>query len=100
VRLDDSRLHLFLNWLNAHSSQVKTITGSDRQSEQQPQMDVEVLCELRLDESFKNGLRTWFESQPFPGLLWEYHLILDEIIWRHALDPRREIMMLRSEVGQ
>jgi hypothetical protein len=100
VRLDDSRLHLFLNWLNAHSRQMKTITGADRQTWQQPQMDVEVLCKERLEESFKNGLRGWFESLPFPGLLWEHHLILDEIICWYALDPRRLIMILRSEAGQ
>lgn len=100
VRLDDLRLHLFLNWLNAHSSKVKTITGSDGQAGEQVQVDVEILLEGRLDESFKNGLRAWFESLPMPGLLWEYHLILDEITWWRDLDPRRLIMILRSEAGK
>jgi hypothetical protein len=34
------------------------------------------------------------------GLLWEYHLILNEIAWWRDLDPRRLSMILGSEAGK
>jgi hypothetical protein len=100
VGLDDFRFHLFLTWFNARSSPLKNSTGSDGQTLQPVQIDIEVLREARLAESFKNDLKTWFETLPMPGLLWEYHLILDEITWWHDLDPRRLELLLRCEIGQ
>ncbi len=96
IRLDDLRLRLFLNWLNAHSSKVNSIAGSDGQAGKR----MEFQSEGRIDECLKNGLRTWFESLPMQGLLWEYHLILNEIAWWRDLDPRRLIRIMRSEAGK
>ena len=96
VRLDEVRLQKFLEWLNAHSSKVKTITSPDGQAGKR----IEFQSDGRIDECLKNGLRTWFESLPMLGLLWEYHLILNEIAWWWDLDPRRLIMIMRSEAGK
>ena len=100
VGLDDFRLHLFLTWFNARSSQVKNSTGTDGQTGQPIQMEVKVLREARPDENLKNDLRTWFESLPMPDLLFEYHFIVDEIAWWSDLSPQRLTIVLRSEVGQ
>jgi hypothetical protein len=86
--LDDFRLHLFPKELNAHGCAVKTITRSDRPTRQQVQMDVEIPPEER------------FDILPMPGLLWESHLIPDEITRWCDLDHRQLIMLLRFEVGQ
>jgi hypothetical protein len=53
-----------------------------------------------MEERLQTGLRTWFEFLPIKGLLWEYHLILDEIAWWCNFDPYRLIMILKSEAGQ
>ena len=93
VRLDDLRLQLFLNWLNAHSNKVKTITILDGQVGEQIQMDVAVRDTESIAELLKTGLREWFACLPMQGLLWEYHIILDEITWWRDLDPSRLVMM-------
>jgi hypothetical protein len=93
IRLDDLRLRMFLNWLGAHGSKIKTITKSD----EQPDKRIEFQSDGRMDECLKNGLRNWFESLSMQGLLWEYHLILNEIAWWRDLDPRRLAMILKSE---
>jgi hypothetical protein len=36
--------------------------------------------------SLRNSLKSWLESFPVAGLLWEYQLILTEIRWWRALD--------------
>jgi len=38
-----------------------------------------------------------FESLPTSGLLLDFHRTLDELVWWHDLDPRRLIMIMRSE---
>lgn len=100
VQLDDFRLRLFLNWLNAHNSQVGTIVDPDGQDGKQPQREIEGLRVDTMSDSLKNGLRSWFETLPMQGLLWEYHLILNEIAWWRDLEPCRLIMSLRSKAGQ
>src|SRR5258706_1680589 len=93
MQLHDFRLHLFLKCLNARSILVKNITTSDGQTGKQVQVDVEVPCEGNLDQSLKNGLRSWFESLSIPGLLWEFHLLLNEIVCGCDLDSPRLILI-------
>jgi len=78
ARLDESRLQMFLTWLAAHSSLVKT--GE--------QVEVAVPEDGSLDDRLRIGLKGWFESLPLQGLLWEYRLLLEEIDWLRDLDPR------------
>ncbi len=82
MMLDDLRLQSFLNWLNAHRSQMKTMSGLDERS-----------CAGRIDEHLETGLKMWFATLPMQGLLWEYRLILDEIAWWRDLDPGRLFVM-------
>ncbi|WKZ45828.1 MAG: hypothetical protein QY302_08545 [Anaerolineales bacterium] len=100
LRLDDLRLRLFLEWLIAHTSKVRAATGSEAQSLQPFQMDIAFIRKGNLEEYFKTGLKTWFESLSMKGMLGEYHLILDEIAWWRDLDARRLTMILRSEAGK
>ena len=80
VRLDEVRLQKFLEWLKSHSSKVKTV--------EQVHVEVAVHGEGSMDDRLKNGLKGWLESLPMQGLLWEYHLLLNEIAWWRDLDPR------------
>ena len=89
VRLDEVRLHKFLEWLKSHSSKVKTV--------EQVLFEVAVHDEGSIDDRLKNVLKGWLESLPMPGLLWEYHLLLNEIAWWRDLDPRTLARILRSE---
>ncbi|GER78873.1 MAG: hypothetical protein HRF47_08865 [Chloroflexota bacterium] len=100
LRLDNVRLRLFLEWLNAHSSKVKAANEPEAQSLQPFQMDIAFIREGKMEEELTAGLRTWFESLPMKGMLGEYHLILDEIAWWRDLDSRRLTMILRSEAGK
>ncbi len=97
LRLDDVRLQLFLNWLNAHSSQVQSALAPGQTL---IQMEGGLLWQGGSKERLRFGLKTWFESLPMQGLLWEYHLILDEIVWWHNLDAHRLKMILKSEAGE
>lgn len=97
LRLDEVRLRLFLNWLHSHSSTVQS-TGIRRQA--RVQMDGAMLQRRDLETAFKSGLKTWLESLPMQGLLWEYHLILDEIAWWNSLDECRLNMIMKSETGK
>ncbi len=99
LRLDDVRLKLFMEWLNAHSSEVKVATESKAQLFQLGQVDVASIREEQMKERFKAGLQTWFESLPMQRMLWEYHLFLDEIAWWRDLDARRLAMILKDETG-
>ncbi len=82
ARLDEVRLQKFLEWLKSHSSKVKTV--------EQVHIEVAVHGEGRIDDRLKYDLKRWFESLPMPGLLWEYHLLLNEIAWWRDLDLRSE----------
>ena len=89
VRLDEVRLQKFLEWLKSHSSKVKTV--------EQVHIEVVIHGKGSIDDRLKNGLKNWFESLPMQGLLWEYHLLLDEIAWWRDLDPRTLARILRSK---
>ena len=89
VRLDEIRLQKFLEWLKSHSSKVKTVG--------QVHVEVAVHDEGSMDDRLKNDLNRWFESLPMQGLLWEYHLLLNELAWWRDLDPRTLTRILRSE---
>ena len=97
LRLDDVRLRLFLNWLNAHSSKVQTALTLGQTL---IQMDGVLLRHGDFAERLRAGLKTWLESLPIQALLWEYHLILDEIAWWHNLEVHRLKMILKSEAGK
>ena len=89
ARLDEVRLQKFLQWLKSHSTKVKTM--------EQVLVEVAVHGEGSMNDRLKNDLKRWFESLPMQGLLWEYHLLLNEIAWWRDLDPRTLTRILRSE---
>ena len=97
VRLDDLRLPRFLAWLSAHSIKVKVATDANEPNGRQVPLYVALDQEANIEDRLKLNLKTWFESLPLRGLLWEYHLILDEIAWWRDLDPHRLNMILRPE---
>jgi len=97
LRLNEVRLKLFLDWLNAHSIKVRAATEPEAQSLQLDQTDAASIREGRMEEQLKAVLQTWFESLPVQGMLWEYRLISDEIAWWRDLDARRLTTILRSE---
>ena len=97
AQMDDLRLPRFLAWLSAHSIKVKIATNANESNGNQVPMDVALDQEATIEERLKLNLKTWFESLPLRGLLWEYHLILDEIAWWRDLDPHRLNMILRPE---
>ena len=80
ISLESSRKRLFLEWLQAHSSQA----GGVKQSRP------EITTVTQNEESFWNHLKSllmiWFESLPTAGVFWEYRLILSELAWWRALD--------------
>jgi hypothetical protein len=45
-------------------------------------------------------LKTWLESLPAQGMLWEYRTVSVEIVWWRNLDPVRLKMIVESEAGQ
>ncbi len=92
-QLDDPRLRMFLNWLAAHSGSMKVLAGNVLD------MDIAVLRGTDLQEGFKAALKTWLESLPAQGMLWEYRTISFEIAWWRNLDPVRLKMIVESETG-
>ena len=92
-QLDDLRLRMFLNWLAAHSGRMKALTGNVLD------MDIAVLRESDMQEQFKSALKTWLESLPAQGMLWEYRTISVEIVWWRNLDPVRLKLIAESEAG-
>lgn len=93
-QLDDPRLRMFLNWLAAHSGSMKVLAGNVLD------MDIAVLRGSDMQEGFKSALKTWLESLPAQGMLWEYRTISFEIAWWRNLDPVRLKMIVESETGQ
>ena len=71
--LEQVRLQRFMEWLVSHSSKVRG-TG-------------EPLTWMSSREQMELKLNAWFQSLPASGLLWEYRLILEEIIWWRDVDP-------------
>lgn len=92
-QLDDQRLRMFLNWLAAHSGSMKVLAGNVFD------MDIAVLRGTDLQEGFQSALKTWLESLPAQGMLWEYRTISFEIAWWRNLDPVRLKMIMESEAG-
>ena len=90
-QLDDLRLRMFLNWLAAHSGRLKAITGNVLD------LDIAVFRGTDMQEGFKSALKTWLESLPAQGMLWEYRTISFEIAWWRNLDPVRLKMIVESE---
>ena len=62
--LDPCRRYMFIEWLQAHNSRVKTAVS---------------VCE---------GLESWFESMQSESRRWEYRLIMSEIDWWNNLDEQ------------
>jgi hypothetical protein len=93
-QLDDLRLRMFLNWLTPHSSRLKALTGNVLD------MEVAVLRGSDMQERFQSALKTWLESLPAQGMLWEYRTISVEIVWWRNLDPVRLKMIAESEAGK
>ncbi len=91
VRLDDLRLRLFLNWFLSHNNAMNDV------AEVAIEMNIAILREANLEGRFQSALKTWLASLSIQGLLWEYHLILDEIAWWRDLDSHRLNMILRPE---
>lgn len=79
-RLEAVRLRLFLEWLNAHISQMD-LAIPNAQTLEDTKQDLKEECTKRL--------RVWFAGMSQQGGLWEYHLILDEIQWWRELDEDR-----------
>jgi hypothetical protein len=92
-QLDDLRLRMFLNWLSAHSGRLKALTGNVLN------LDNAVLRGADMQEQFQSALKTWLESLPAQGMLWEYRTISVEIVWWRNLDPVRLKMIVESEAG-
>ena len=65
--LDEICLRNFLDWLQAHHRVDKPIQTQDLPA----------------------YLETWLTSLSPAGMLWEFHLLLDEIAWWHGLDEER-----------
>jgi hypothetical protein len=88
LQLEDRRLRLFLNWLMDHSSEMKASLG----------VIVTGLKDTDMQERFQSALKTWLQSLPAQGLLWEYRTITGEIRWWRDLDPSRWKMIIKTEV--
>lgn len=87
-QLEDRRLQLFLNWLMDHSSEMKGSLGTFEPGSGDADMQ----------QHFQSALKTWLQSLPARGLLWEYQTITDEIHWWRDLDSTRLQMILKTEV--
>lgn len=97
ARLDDLRLLLFLTWLGAHSRKMKTIADAHVPTEMQMPTKIPRQWQADIEEQFKISLGAWLVSLPLSGLLWEYHLILDEIDWWRNLDDCQLAAILKPE---
>ena len=89
ARLDEVRLQKFLEWLKSHSSKVKAVRQSPIEFVMQENVN--------LMDSLMNGLKIWLDSLPLPGLLWEYHLVLNEIAWWGELGEQSLAMILKLD---
>lgn len=89
-QLEDRRLQLFLNWLMDHSSEMKGSLGTFEPGSGDADMQ----------ERIQSALKSWLQSLPPQGLLWEYQTITGEIQWWRDLDPSRWKMITKTEVEQ
>ncbi len=91
-QLEVSRLRMFLDWLMSHSGEMKGLFGNV--------MDVDpaLLQTIEGQEQFQSALKTWLQSLPAQGLLWEYQTITGEIHWWRDLDPVRLQSIIKTEL--
>jgi len=89
-QLEERRLRLFLNWLMDHSSEMKGSFGTFELGS----------GDAVIQERFQSALKTWLQSLPAQGLLWEYQTIIGEICWWRDLDPSRWKMIVRSDAEE
>lgn len=85
--LEERRLRLFLNWLMDHSSEMKGSLGTFEPG----------LKDADMQECFQSALKSWLQSLPAQGLLWEYQTITGEIHWWRDLGPSRWKMITKTE---
>lgn len=74
--LDPRRRYMFIEWLHAHSDQVKTA------------------------RTVNEGLAAWFESMRCENLQGEYRLIMDEIDWWGSLDECSLSKIMLAELAR
>ena len=82
-QLDDMRMHRFFNWLTAHRVEMKDLLGTIRE------VDMSTFRGCEGQTRFRVALKTWMQSLPVRGLLWEYRTLSAEIGWWRDLDPLR-----------
>ena len=87
-QLEERRLRLFLNWLMDHSSEMKGSLGTFEPG----------YGDADMQKRFRSALKTWLQSLPAQGMLWEYQIITGEIGWWRDLDPSRWKMIIKTEV--
>jgi len=87
-QLEERRLRLFLNWVMDHGSEMKGALGTFEPGPGDADMQ----------EHFRSALKTWLQSLPTQGLLWEYQTITGEIQWWRDLDPSRWKLIIKTEV--
>lgn len=88
AQLDEFRLQMFLKWLKSHNSTVRNMRRSCLKVEP-PTKDN--------NSCLKTSLKSWFESLPLSGLIWEFQLILTEIRWWRTLDDRSLDRILKED---
>lgn len=74
--LEPRRKYMFIEWLQAHTGQVKT-TGT--------------VCEC---------LTAWLESMEQDSVQWEYRLIMDEIGWWDSLDEQSLTRIMLADLAR
>ena len=84
--LEQVRLERLMEWLVSHSSKVRGNGESLTWMSSREQMDLK--------------LNTWFQSLPVSGLLWEYRLILEEIVWWRDVDPSHPALRSAEKVKE
>jgi hypothetical protein len=85
-QLESTRLRLFLEWLVSHSSWVKVDGVSQIETNDRNQLET--------------NLKTWFQSLPVNGLLFEYRLLLEELVWWRAQDPASFALQFNEGEGK
>ena len=74
--LDPRRKYMFIEWLHAHSSRVKTAI------------------------TVYEGLTAWFEAMQHENLRWEFRLIMDEIDWWCNLDEHSLTRIMLTDLAR
>ncbi len=92
TQLADMKRRMFLAWLKSHCAKAEALQGvsDDTQSANESTMS----CEGCLTKN----LKVWFESLAPAKLLWEYRLLMAEIVWWRGLDEERLVHIL--DVGR